>query len=148
MIVRTDYSDDLAEKVFILAFQGKTDSFLASLGVSDVEVFKAILKNANFIFMLPCGLCWMEGTTPQKTEIHFVFWSKEIFRLLPEMGKTLDLFHEKTGIGRISTMIPEGNRVLKRMVTEMGFEYEGTMRNIWRLADGTVISSEVYAKIY
>lgn len=149
MIKMAKYSDDLAEQAYTLATSVSHDfSIWQRLGINSVAVFQSVLKAANAIFLLPCGLVWMEGMTKQKTEIHFIFWSKDIFHLLPELKDSLDMFHNYTGIGRISTMIPEGHRVLTRMVTEMGFTLESTAKNIWRTTDDEIMSADVYVRLY
>jgi hypothetical protein len=149
MIKMAQYSDELAEQIYVLATaKAAGNSIWENLGYDSAEALKAVLKNAPAIFLLPTAAAWMGSMTVQTADFHFLTWGHEIFGELEEMKAGLDVLHETTGIGRVWTQVPAGHRVLKKIVEQLGFVFEGTNRKIWRLRDGSNIDAEMWALVY
>lgn len=60
--------------------------------------------------------------------------AKFLFRIYPELQ-------------RLECTIPEQSRSLRRLLTEAGLVYEGTMRQWYRFADGSIINAVMFSVV-
>lgn len=115
-------------------------------GSSFTEFSKAMLNSAGVIGMR-YGIVRLTDWYPAHScRVHALFWSKGIFR---DYSELIALKHELMstfGMKRIECIIPSNSKSLRRLISCLGFQKEGTLRCYYDL-DGTCADGDIYSII-
>jgi len=98
------------------------------------ETLKQSLLSSYIVLDFPFGYARFDEWIPgEQCSVHFAGWSPDIFRKKGELLIALNHMYSHHGMKRVYARIPTGSKALKHLVESLGFHYEGTEPNYYRV---------------
>lgn len=123
---------------------------ISSSQLSSEEIIGRLLAPSTILLSADEGNCivMFEGIIPGRdANTGFLFWNRKVSE---NQQLLADIFHAMVrmmALQRLTSYVPEKNRIMYRMYEKLGFKQEGRLRNAFFMPDGRVCDYFLYGKL-